>query len=150
MASETAFCTNCGAVVGEGWESCRACGTAQPVDVTAVGEAAGSAPARATNDFWSRSFRSLGIDGGDPSVATYLYVAGGACLLAAVIYFLATAGFPPSTTTTYEFHPDGTTTTSSSPDTLEFLISFGLFVIGGVLVRAGKAARDQAARRSSR
>ena len=101
--------------------------------------APGRPPARPIG-FWGRTFRDLGIDSGDPSVATYLYVIGGTCLLAAFIYLLATAGFPPNTTTTFEYGANGSVTESPSPDTLEFLVCIVLFVVGGILVRAGKAA----------
>jgi hypothetical protein len=126
--------------MGENWDSCDACGMPREIEVTAVGKAHEVNRSAAPTDFWGKAFRSLGIDDGDPSVATILYVIGGIFLVAAAIYFLATAGFPPGTTTTFEYQPNGTVTESTSPDTLEFLLSFLLFVIGAVLVRAGAAA----------
>lgn len=127
-------------MVGDGWGSCRACGAAQPVEGTTVGRSTAEKPAAGPTDFWGRAFQGLGIDGGDPSVATYLYVIGGACLLVGVIYFLATAGFPPHTTTTFEYGPDGSVTESTSPGTVQFLVCLGLVVVGAILVRAGRAA----------
>jgi hypothetical protein len=140
MASETVFCTSCGALVGESWEFCDACGTRQPVSVAAVGEAADkgvqtspstSAPVGPTSQ--------VGLGQRTPA-ATNLLLIGGAFMLAGIIYFLVTAGFPPGTTTTYEVHSDGTTSTSTSPSIIEFAISFGLLAIGTVLMRASRAA----------
>jgi hypothetical protein len=136
--------------VGDGWRSCGACGVAQPVKAVVGGEAAGVRTPAPSTDFWSRTFRSLRIDHGDPSVATALYAIGGAFLLAAIIYFLATSGFPPHTTTTFEYGPNGSVTESTSPDTLEILLSILLFAIGGILLRAGKAASSESRRQGTR
>jgi hypothetical protein len=143
MTAETAFCTTCGAVVGENWEFCEACGARQPVEVTAVGRAAqedtqatpsSSAPRPTT----ATPLSSLGQ--GTPA-ATYLFAFGLLCVLAGVVYLLATAGFPPGTTTTYEYHADGSTSTSTSPDLMEGIITVALFLIGAVLMRASRAAK---------
>ncbi len=139
MASKTSFCADCGAVVGDGWESCSACAAPQPVDSTRASLPALGRPPASKVGFWGRTLQDLGVDSSDPSVATYFYVIGGTCLLAAFIYFLATAGFPPHTTTTLEYGANGSVAESTSPDTLEFLVCFALFVVGGILVRAGKA-----------
>jgi hypothetical protein len=142
MAAETAFCTSCGAVVGESWEFCEACGTRQPVEVTAIGESAAEAaetPPRTSTPVGPTPHVGLGQR---TPTATYLLAIGGAFTLAGIIYLLATAGFPPGTTTTYEFHPDGTTSTSTSPSAIEFLISLGLVVVGAVLMRASRAANS--------
>jgi hypothetical protein len=146
MTPETAFCDKCGAVVGETWDACGACGAPRSAGSSPVGnsDAQGSPPA--PTDFWSRWLKSVGIDSGNPIVANYLYAIGGICVLIAVIYFLATAGFPPSTTTTFEVGPDGSMHESTSPDMLEVLVQLALFVVGGVLIRAGKAASAESRR----
>jgi hypothetical protein len=140
MTAKTSFCGDCGAVVGDGWESCSACAAPQTVDATTARQPARVTPPAGKIGFWAKTFRDLGVDSSDPSVAAYLYVIGGTCLLAAFIYFLATAGFPPHTTTTFEYGANGSVTESTSPGTLEFLVCVALFVVGGILVRAGKAA----------
>ena len=142
MTVETAFCTNCGAVVDETWELCEACGAEQPVAVTAIGRAAAppaEAPSSAPAPAWSIPLVRLGLR---TTAATYFFVIGAVFIVAGIIYFLATAGFPPGTTTTYEYHPDGSTSTSTSPDTVEVLITIGLFVIGAVLMRASREANS--------
>lgn len=143
MTAETAFCTSCGAVVGENWEFCEACGARQPVEVAAIGREAeegsqASPIASATGPAPPTPLAGLGQ--GTPA-ATYLFALGVLCVLAGVVYLLATAGFPPSTTTTYEYHADGSTSTSISPDLVEGIITVGLFAIGAVLMRASRAAK---------
>jgi hypothetical protein len=142
MPVETAFCTNCGAVVDETWELCEACGAEQPVEVTAIGKAtalAGEAPSSAPAPDWSAPLTRLGLH---TTAATYFFAIGAVCIVAGIIYLLATTGFPPGITTTYEYHPDGSTSTSTSPDTVEGLINIGLFVIGAVLLRASREANS--------
>jgi hypothetical protein len=138
MTAETAFCTSCGAVVGEHWEFCEACGAKQPVEVAAIGkvaEARLSAPA----PIGSTPLSGMGLR---TPAATSLFVIGGVFIFTGIIYLLATAGFPPGTTTTYEFHPDGSMSTSTSPDAVEVIVTVGLFLIGAVLMRASRAANS--------
>jgi hypothetical protein len=142
MTVETAFCTSCGAVVGQTWEFCEACGIRQPVELTAIDQevekAADLRPSIST------SVGSTPLTGSVPRTpaATYLLVIGGAFVVAGFIYLIATAGFPPSFTTTYEYRLDGATSTSTSPDTVEVIITVVLFLIGGVLLRASRAANS--------
>ena len=138
MAAETAFCTSCGALVGESWELCEACGARQPVEVAAIGKGVEALPSISTS---VGPTPHVGLGQRTPAAANLLVV-GGVFILAGLIYLFATAGFPPGTTTTYEFHSDGTTSTSTSPSTVEFAISFGLLVIGAVLMRASRAANS--------
>lgn len=142
MIAETAFCTSCGAVVGENWELCEACGARQPVDVAAIGRGAdggNGAPPSTPSSLGSAPLAGPGLH--NPA-ATYLFVTGGVFIVAGIIYLLATAGFPPGTTTTYEFHSDGSTSTSTSPDAVEAIITVGLFLVGAVLMRASRAANS--------
>lgn len=145
MTAETAFCTSCGAVVGENWEFCEACGAEQPVEVTAISNAAGEGETRPAVPTSVGSTPLAGLGMRTPA-ATYLFVIGGVFIVAGIIYFLATAGFPPGTTTTYEFHSDGTSSTSTSPDTMEVIVTVGLFLIGAVLLRASRTANSPSGR----
>jgi len=143
MATETAFCTSCGAVVGENWEFCDACGASQPVEVTAIGRAANEgtqASPTSSAPMPAPAAPLAGLGQGTPA-ATYLFAFGLLFALAGVIYLLATAGFPPGFTTTYEYHADGSTSTSTSPDAVEGIVTVALFVIGAVLMRASRAAK---------
>lgn len=143
MTAETAFCTDCGAAVGADWEFCGACGARQPVEVTAVGRAAEESVWAQPGAPGLRPTARTPLAGPSqvPPATTYLLALGCLFVLAGVVYLLATAGFPPGTTTTYEYHADGTTTTSSSPDIVEGVITVALFVIGGIFLRAARAAK---------
>lgn len=123
------------------WELCEACGARQPVEVAAIGQAAGEGGGGPTGSAAVGSTPLAGLGLRTPA-ATYFFVIGGVFILAGIIYLLATAGFPPSTTTTYEFHPDGSTSTSTSPDAVEIIVTVGLFLIGAVLMRASQAANS--------
>lgn len=143
MMAETAFCTSCGAVVGDNWEFCEACGAKQPIEVAAIrrvaddgAESQPSAPAAGP----SATAPLAGLGQGT-SAATNLFVIACLFAVAAVIYLLATAGFPPGITTTYEYHADGSTSTSTSPDLVEGIITVALFVVGAVFMRASRAAK---------
>lgn len=144
MTAETAFCTSCGAVVGENWEFCQACGAEQPVEVTAIGRAAedGAETHLNAHPAGSTVTNLLAGSGQGSPAATNLFVIGCLFTVAGIVYLLATAGFPPGITTTYEYHADGSTSTSSSPDAVEGIITVALFVIGAVLMRASRAAKS--------
>jgi hypothetical protein len=143
MMVESAFCTNCGAVVGEDWEFCESCGSRQPIGEPATGGIVEEGAQTSSSPSAPRPASATALaalEQGTPT-ATYLFVIGGAFILAGIIYLFATAGFPPGITTTYEYHADGSTSTSSSPDTVEVIITVALFVIGAVAMRASQAAR---------
>lgn len=59
MDAGTAFCTSCGAVVGDSWEFCEACGAPQPVEEAG---AAGEASAEAAVDQPTAKASSAGGD----------------------------------------------------------------------------------------
>ncbi len=142
MTGGTAFCTSCGAVVGEHWDICEACGAKQPVEVAASAPPPLPGARRTHTDFNSSQWMSAAGLSTDIPAATYLLWIGVAFIVVAVIYMLATAGFPPGTTTTYEVRADGSLTTSTSPDVVEAVINVSLFVVGGIFIRASRAAKN--------
>lgn len=143
MMAETAFCTSCGAVVGEHWELCEACGARQPVEVTATGRTVDEGARASAGSSTPRPAATTPLSGHGQATpaATYLFWLGLLCVVAGIVYLFATAGFPPGITTTYEYHADGSTSTSTSPDAVEGIITVALFLIGAVLMRASRAAK---------
>lgn len=138
MTGGSAFCTKCGAVVGETWQSCEACGALQRIEPGAGNAVRPALPPLAGSQPKTKQ--------ATPPTATYLAVIGGVLIVVGIILFLVAFGFPPGTTTTYEVTANGTTSESTSPGTLEAILPILLCVVGGVLLRASKVVKSPTGR----